>query len=200
MSLKSKGKWGPYPKGLATALGAVGLLMVCAWAPGRTVSADTLPVVLNEELIEGAGPGVLKESLPAYQLAAFEMTLHHWRMMLGQRPLVTDDALQAVREVFMRSDPTSGARVPPAIRRPMGPLVDLYHIWSARPIFDAARITVPVLVIRGDADFFAEPGLAAKLTGAPRKEEVVIKDATHWVLYEKHRDRLLSATEEFLKR
>lgn len=143
-------------------------------------------------------PGVLRAKLPAYQLATFDMTLHHWSQMMRGRPLATKDALDAVRKVFLESDPTSGNRQPPSVRRPMGPLVDLYHIWRNTPVFDAAAIRAPMLVIRGDSDFFADPSFFEKLTGTKAKREVVIKDATHWVIYERHRDQLLSETARFL--
>lgn len=142
--------------------------------------------------------GELRAKLTAYQLATFDMTLHHWFQMMKGRRLATNDALEAVGRVFVGSDPTSGSRQPVSIRRPMGPLLDLYHIWSNRPLFDAAAIGAPVLVIRGDSDFFADPSFFEKLTGTKEKREVVIKDATHWVIYERHRDRLLSETARFL--
>lgn len=143
-------------------------------------------------------PGTLKAKLPAYQLATYSMTLHHWHMMMNGRQLASEKALAAVGNVFNESDPSSRNRQPNSIRRPMGPLVDLYYIWSDRPIFEAAKIKSPTLLIRGDADFFADPTFLGKLTGTSQKKEVVIKDATHWVLYEKNRDQLLWETASFL--
>lgn len=142
-------------------------------------------------------PGVLKP-LPGYQLATWDMTHHHWMMMMGDRPLADNATMHAVEQVFLASDPTSGDRDPVSVRRPMGPLVDLYHIWSDQPIFDASLIQAPVLVIRGDSDFFAEPGLAEKFTSSPDAREVVIPDATHWVIYETGGEQLFSITAAFL--
>lgn len=143
-------------------------------------------------------PGQVNPNMPAYQIIDFDNGMHHWHMMLNGRDLVSKEAMEAVRKVFVASDPTSASREKQAIRRPMGPLVDLYYTWSGRPLYDAGKIRVPVLVIRGDGDFFAEPGFLNKLTGTQNKKEVVIKDATHWVLYEKNRDKLLSETDTFL--
>lgn len=145
------------------------------------------------------GPGVLKSKLPSYQLVTFDMIIHHWHMMMKNHDLASKEAFEAVGKVFMGSDPTSVSRQPNSIRRPMGPLIDLYYIWSNKPIFDAARIKASVLLIRGDADLFADATFFDKLTGAARKKEVIIKDATHWVLYEKNRHQLLSETAHFLK-
>lgn len=145
-------------------------------------------------------PGKLRANLPAYQLATFDMTLHHWRMMMAGRDLAAPEAVAAVERVFLASDPARAGREPKAVRRPMGPMVDLHAIWSGRPLFDAGRITAPVLVIRGDADFFADPTLAGRLTGAVERREVVVQEATHWAIYERNRNRLLAATAEFLRR
>ncbi|ATY86625.1 alpha/beta hydrolase [Kyrpidia spormannii] len=144
-------------------------------------------------------PGVLKKDIPAYQLATFAMTMQHWNMMMNGRPLVSADAVEGAKKIFMESDPTAGDRNPPSVRRPMGPMVDLYAIWSNRPIFDAGKIQCPTLVVRGDSDFFADPTLFDKLTSAKEKKEVVIPEATHWAIYEKNRGVLLEETLKFLQ-
>jgi len=144
-----------------------------------------------------SAPGVPKP-LPAYELAPFDLTGDQWKTMMAGRPLATPASIEAVRQVFLAADPTSGDRTPPSIRRAMGPMVDLYSIWRDKPIYDAAKITAPVLVIAGDADSFADPTLFCKLTKSPDRREVIIPEATHWVLYESHRDVLLSETEKFL--
>ncbi|WP_245543328.1 alpha/beta fold hydrolase [Kyrpidia tusciae] len=144
-------------------------------------------------------PGVLKKDIPAYQLATFAMTMQHWNMMMNGRPLVSADAVEGAKKIFMESDPTAEDRNPPSVRRPMGPMVDLYAIWSDKPIFDAGKILSPTLVVRGDSDFFADPTLFGKLTAAREKKEVVIPEATHWAIYEKNRGILLDQTLKFLQ-
>lgn len=143
-------------------------------------------------------PGVLKKKLPAYQLAEPQMTMHHWHMMMKDKQLASADAMEKVSATFLRADETSQKRTPPSIRRAMGPMIDLYSIWSNKPIFDAAKIQAPTLVVRGDADFFADPDYMKKLSGAKVKKEIVVKDGTHWLLYEKNRNQLLDATDAFL--
>lgn len=147
-------------------------------------------------------PGTLNPHLPAYQIVPVEAMLGHWNMMLSMiaEPLRADirspAALAAVSVVFLASDPAPPQ--PKRIRRPLGPLVDLYAIWSSRPLYAAAQIKVPTLIVRGDHDGFADPGLIARLTGACMRHEVVVKNATHWLLYERHRDQLLTAVDDFL--
>jgi pimeloyl-ACP methyl ester carboxylesterase len=143
-------------------------------------------------------PGVLNR-LPAYMKVSFDLTTKvHWNMMMKGRPLATPASIEAVSKVFMAADPTSGQQTPPTIRRAMGPMVDLYSIWSNKAIYDTAKITAPVLVIAGDADIFADKTLFCSLTNSPSRSEVIIPEATHWALYEKNRDVLLRETETFL--
>jgi pimeloyl-ACP methyl ester carboxylesterase len=145
-----------------------------------------------------SAPGVMKP-LPAYLPVSFDLTTKaHWNMMMAGRPLATPASIEAVSKVFMTSDPTPGQHTPPTVRRAMGPMVDLYSIWSDKPIYDATKITAPVLVIRGKDDHFADPTLFCSLTSSHDRREVVIPDATHWALYESHRDVLLSETQTFL--
>lgn len=139
---------------------------------------------MTQTLEDPANPGVLKP-LPAYQLAVPSMSINHWNMQaMGMVPH-TPEAEAELSRIFLASDPTSGTRTPPSIRRAMGPMVDLYEIWSGRPVFDASLITSPTLIIRGDHDTFSnDPGFMSALTNAPVKRYVQIPLATHWALYE----------------
>ena len=145
-----------------------------------------------------SAPGVMKP-LPAYLPVSFDQTTKgHWNMMMAGRPLASPASLEAVSKVFMAADATSGQRTPPTIRRAMGPMVDLYSIWSNKATYDATKVTAPVLVIRGDSDHFADPTLFCSLTNSADRREVIIPEATHWALYEKNRNVLLSETQTFL--
>jgi pimeloyl-ACP methyl ester carboxylesterase len=160
-----------------------------------TMHAFSLPMMTKP--LESA-PGVMTP-LPAYLPVSFDQTTKvHWNMMMAGRPLATPASIEAVSKVFMAADPTSGQRTPPSIRRAMGPMVDLYSIWSNKPIYDATKVTAPVLVIAGDSDIFADKTLFCGLTNSIDRREVTIPQATHWALYETHRDVLLSQTAKFL--
>lgn len=125
------------------------------------------------------------KKLPAYQLATPSMSINHWNMQaMGMVPH-TPEAETELSRIFLASDPTSGTRDPASIRRAMGPMVDLYQIWTGHPVFDASLITAPTLIIRGDHDTFSDdPGFMAALTNARTKRYVQIPEATHWALYE----------------
>jgi pimeloyl-ACP methyl ester carboxylesterase len=153
---------------------------------------------LGKELIESK-PGALDTRLPAYQEIDWEhTTLNEWQEMMGDRNLADKEAIAAVATAFYTTDYSIDSKGQRKVRRPTGPLLDMYRVWSNRPAFNAAKIHVPTLVVRGDLDLLAEPTLAARLTGTKIVREVVIKNATHWMLYEKSRDQLLTETSRFL--
>jgi pimeloyl-ACP methyl ester carboxylesterase len=62
---------------------------------------------------------------------------------------------------------------------------------------------VPTLVIAGEFDTWSFPadreGLMRDLTNAPAKKSVLIKNATHFVLFEKPRFEFFEAIDAFLK-
>jgi pimeloyl-ACP methyl ester carboxylesterase len=141
--------------------------------------AFPLPV-MTKQFENKDKPGAINPALPAYQVITPDAALHHWHMMAQGRDLFTPDTFAAVRDMLAASDPTTSERTPPAIRRPMGPLVDLFDIWNNRPLYDATKIKAPTLVIYGRLDIFAEVGLATKLTGSKAASEIAIPEATHW--------------------
>ena len=131
----------------------------------------------------------------AYQKAETAKVLGHWRMMLGNRmDLVEPATLAAVEALAERASAGAPGAAPGFTLRPMGPLQDLFEIWSNRPIYAAERVKVPTLVIRGDRDSFADQALARRI---PRAQEVVVSEATHWLPYERNRGAFVSALREF---
>jgi len=114
---------------------------------------------------------------------------------------------QAVVDAFaneaLATDPTSGSRTPPSLRAPNGVLEDSFMQATGRRIWNASSIYVPVLVIAGEYDTWSYPedreGLMRDLTNAPVKKQVLIKDATHFVLFEKQRFEFFDEIVKFLK-
>jgi len=89
------------------------------------------------------------------------------------------------------------------VRAPNGVLVDEWEMRHARPVYDASRIKVPTLVIRGDADKESRLedalGVFEKL-GSEDKLYVEIGDATHFVCLEKRAPELIEQVQAFLER
>lgn len=89
----------------------------------------------------------------------------------GKEKIVTNEAMDAVKQVFINSDPMS-KKNNQTIRRPVGPLEDLFYIWKNQPLYDVSKITVPVLVIYGEDDTFADRNMMSKLTGTKQKKKL----------------------------
>lgn len=131
-----------------------------------------------------------------YQKLDAGLVLGHWHMMLkGSSGLVGAETIAKVQALAERCGHIDADASSKIVTRPMGPLADLFEIWSDRPIYDAAKVKVPTLVVRGDRDVFADTQLAAKIPGA---QEAIVADATHWGPYERNRDKFIAATGSFL--
>jgi pimeloyl-ACP methyl ester carboxylesterase len=111
--------------------------------------------------------------------------------------------VDAFNAAALATDPTSGARTPPSLRAPNGVLEDTFMQATGRPIWNASSIYVPTLVIAGEYDTWSFPedreGLMRDLANAPVKKHVVIKNATHFVLFEKPRFEFFGEIAKFLK-
>ncbi|MDQ5921683.1 MAG: hypothetical protein QG673_1742 [Pseudomonadota bacterium] len=144
-----------------------------------------------------ANNGAFSESLPAYQNIAWQVINSHWHMMInGNTSIAEESAIDAVGKVYIEADPAPV--MPNSLRRPMGPIKDLYSIWNGKPIYDISKLTVPTLVIYGDQDFFADHDLYNKLTNVKIKQKIELKQATHWLIYEKTRQQFINDVVKFL--
>ncbi|BBH54114.1 alpha/beta fold hydrolase [Fluviispira sanaruensis] len=135
--------------------------------------------------------------LGAYQVIPWEAIYSHWKMMMQDKDLVNQETVKSIEKVYINLDNKS--KIPGSIRRVMGPMKDLFEVWNERPVYDISRIIQPTLVINGDQDLFADKNLFKKLTGAKVKREIVIKNATHWIIYENNRKSYIDAIVSFLK-
>jgi pimeloyl-ACP methyl ester carboxylesterase len=162
----------------------------------------------------GAGSGLQNKRKPydfnyglgAYRTASEAQNTARWD---GEIP-VQDKAQYRDPEVpkafwdeCMASDPTSKTRNPPSLRAPNGVLEDTFMQATGRRMWNASSIYVPVLVIAGEYDTWSFPEdrevLMRDLTNAPLKKSVLIKDATHFVLFEKPRMEFFNEVLKFLK-
>ncbi len=137
------------------------------------------------------------ESLPAYQNIPWKVIETHWNMMInGNKSIAEESAIAQVAKVYIEADPKPV--VTNSLRRPIGPMKDLYSIWNGKPIYDISKLTTPTLVIYGDQDLFADHDLYSKLTNVKIKQEIELKEATHWLIYEKTRHQFVDDVVNFL--
>ena len=162
----------------------------------------------------GPGSGLQNKRRPfefnygmgAYRLATGAANQARWD---GEIPVAdkTEYREQGVVDAFnaaaLATDPTAGTRNPPSLRAPNGVMEDSFYQATGRSIWNASSIYVPVLVIAGEFDTWSYPddreGLMRDLTNAPVKKSVLIRNATHFVLFEKARLEFFNAIQDFLK-
>jgi pimeloyl-ACP methyl ester carboxylesterase len=168
----------------------------------------------NDHTNLGPGSGLQNKRRPtefnygmgAYRLASGEANQKRWD---GEIPVEDKSQYreQAVVDAFnqaaLATDPTSSSRTPPSLRAPNGVLEDSFYQATGRRIWNASSIYVPTLVIAGEFDTWSFPedreGLMHDLTNAPLKKNVLIPEATHFVLFEKQRFKFFEEIHSFLR-
>ena len=112
--------------------------------------------------------------------------------------IIIPGAFEAFRDAMLASDPKSG-ELGGSVRSPAGRAVDLLR---TKPEFDASKIKVPTLVIRGALDTFSTQADSQLLTnelGSEVKRYVEIPNASHFIHYEKANIQLFKAVKDFLE-
>jgi pimeloyl-ACP methyl ester carboxylesterase len=168
----------------------------------------------NDHTNLGPGSGLQNKRKPtgfnfalgAYRVASEAANTGRWN---GEIPIENKDEYRdpAVPAAFwtecLATDPTSNTRTPPSLRAPNGVLEDSFYQATGRPLWHAANIYAPTLLIAGQFDTWSFPedreGLMRDLVHAPAKKSVLIPDATHFVLFEKNRMQFFEEILKFLK-
>lgn len=145
-------------------------------------------------------------AMGGYRLASEAANTGRWN---GEIPVANKDEYRdsAVPVEFWKAclatDPTSNSRTPASLRAPNGVLEDSFYQATGRPLWNAANIYAPTLVIGGNFDTWSYPedraGLMRDLVHAPVKRNVLITDATHFVLFEKKRFEFFEQVLKFLQ-
>jgi pimeloyl-ACP methyl ester carboxylesterase len=197
--------WGAMTCGYYTSLHSENVRKLVLYAP-----AYSFPLHTNL----GPGSGLQNKRKPyeynyasgAYRLGSKAANDGRWD---GEIPVVDKNSYreEGVRDAFaleaLKTDPTSESRNPPSLRAPNGVLEDTFMQATGRRIWNASSIYVPTLVIAGEFDTWSYPEdrevLLRDLTNAPFKKSVLIKNATHFVLFEKPRFEFFNEIVNFLK-
>ena len=108
---------------------------------------------------------------------------------------------EIIFESLASLDPLAYSQQPPAFRSPTGALADLIGIFNGRPLYDPEKITMPVLLIRGDNDTTSTDTDAKNLLrkiASQQKEYEVVTPGSHFLCVEKNRARLYQSLNKFL--
>ncbi len=148
----------------------------------------------------------LDPGIGAYRLIRQDDIRQRWDADIGSSSpelLREPDLPEVVFDTLAALDPLAYSHEPAAFRSPTGALADLIGIFNGRPLYEPSRITMPVLLIRGDADTTSTDTDAKSLFGriaSREKEYQVISPGSHFLCVEKNRTRLYQAINEFLRR
>jgi pimeloyl-ACP methyl ester carboxylesterase len=148
--------------------------------------------------------GRLHPKFGAYRLIALDDVVRRWDSDLppGDPAQHRDDGLtELVFKTLAALDPQSSSRVPPAFRCPNGALADLIQIFVGTPLYDPAKLTMPVLLLRGADDTTSTDSDSLRLLsriGSRDKDYCVIAPGSHFLCIEKNRSRLYEEINRFL--
>ncbi|GAB5468948.1 MAG: alpha/beta fold hydrolase [Rhodospirillales bacterium] len=151
-----------------------------------------------------ADPDRLNPDLGAYRWVAPADLRARWDEEIpyaDKSRLRPEAVFQALIGAALAADPASARRDPPAFRVPNGTLVDLHSVFSGRPLYDPVDITLPTLLLRGDADPTSTHDDTARLLaklGSNVKRQETIPGATHFAIAERAAPRIFRAAEAFL--
>lgn len=155
------------------------------------------PVVVRNEAADTMPP-------PAYELVSQEdqRARFYGYVPSGEPPLMAHRHFARWVPTYMATDASSGARVPASVKVPNGPGADAADAWSGHPAYDPAKITAPVLIIRGEWDIVTDDADAGRLyqahTHAPIKRDVKLSRGTHVMHLESGRWQLYHEVSAFL--
>jgi pimeloyl-ACP methyl ester carboxylesterase len=143
-------------------------------------------------------------AIGAYRLVTLSDLVQRWNADIGWAapasrrdpgmPEIVFDALAAL-------DPQAAKRVPAAFRSPTGALADLVHVFNGKPLYDPAKLTMPVLLVRGADDTTSTDTDCRRLLDAiasPAKRYDVIAPGSHFLCVEKNRAQLYECLRGFL--
>lgn len=124
--------------------------------------------------------------------------INGWYQFGSKNDIIVPGVFDVVRDAILASDPKSG-EMGGSFRIPAGRFVDLLR---GNPQFEASKITVPTLVIRGALDTFGTTEDSKTLTselGSQVKEFVEIPNASHLIPYETANTQFFKAVKDFLE-
>ncbi len=153
---------------------------------------------------DAADRGRIDPAIGAYRLVTRADVIQRWNADIGAAdpasrreeglPEVIFDALAAL-------DPQLRQQTPPAFRSPTGALADLVSVFNGKPLYDPAKITMPVLLVRGADDTTSTESDCKRLLDAiasRAKSYAAIAPGSHFLCVEKNRGQLYECVGRFL--
>jgi pimeloyl-ACP methyl ester carboxylesterase len=81
----------------------------------------------------------------------------------GEPQVLSEAHFDVWSRTWLGTDVSARLRIPEAVLTPYGPVADIEGLWSGESLFDAAKINMPVLLIRGAWDSVCNDADAQRL-------------------------------------
>ncbi len=146
----------------------------------------------------------IDRTIGAYRLVTLSDLIRRWDADIGwddPRERREEGLPEAIFAAFCALDPQSHTHSPPAFRAPTGALADLVRIFNGQPLYDPAKITMPVLLVRGANDTTSTDSDARRLLSAiasADKNYRIVTPGSHFLCVENNRTELYECLNEFL--
>jgi pimeloyl-ACP methyl ester carboxylesterase len=167
--------------------------------------AGRCPELINRMVFFGPiarrSPSAMAPKLPAWRLITLQDQWDRFTadVPLDEAPVLSRRHFDEWGEGYLRSDPASRDRDPPAVKTPSGAFQDIFDAWAGSLSYDPSRVRAPVAIIRGAWDSMCTDADAAWLLDAlSDARDIKIPRATHLMHLEENRYALYRETEAFL--
>jgi pimeloyl-ACP methyl ester carboxylesterase len=174
----------------------------------RLVLSAPLYAERNEAWLERiANPDNRRQLHPrfgAYRLLTLEELTQRWTGDLeGEDPASRREPniAEAIFSALSAADPRALSHHPPALRIPNGALLDLVTVFNGQPLYDPAKLTMPILIIRGAGDTTSTDSDARNLLGrvASRdKKYHIVSPGSHFLCVERNRHQWYDPIRRYL--
>lgn len=146
----------------------------------------------------------LAPTFGTYRLVTAASVIARWNSDLpaDDPALFREDGIaELVFDTLAALDPRARLEAPHAFRCPNGALADLVQVFNGRPLYDPAKLTMPVLLVRGEHDTTSTATDAQRLLAmiaSPVKRYRVIASGSHFLCIERNRTKLYDELNDFL--
>jgi pimeloyl-ACP methyl ester carboxylesterase len=159
-----------------------------------------------ERIADPDAPERLHPKFGAYRLLTLEELTRRWNGDLGRADPASRreaDMPEAIFTALAAADARAESCRPPALRIPNGALLDLVSVFNGRPLYDPAKLTMALLVIRGADDTTSTDSDARNLiarAAARDKAYYIVSPGSHFLCVERNRRQLYEPIMRFLDR
>jgi pimeloyl-ACP methyl ester carboxylesterase len=140
----------------------------------------------------------------SYRLITLQDTFERWNddLPAGDPELFREQGIpELLFDTQAELDTGSEERHPRSFRCPNGALADLIRIFNGHPIYNPAKLTMPLLLVRGEHDTTSTRSDARNIHSGVKHADVhyaEIAGGSHFLCVERNRHKLYEELRDFL--